>query len=346
VTARVTERRRLLDADVRELAVEAGLRIVDPDEPGHRRIRRGRGFQFVDRRGRTLAGPERRRLAALAVPPAWTDVWLAPWPDAHLLAVGTDDAGRRQYRYHDRWRELADAQKFARLAHLGSRLAHLRARVHDDLAGDDPVRHTLATVVRLIDRSLIRIGDPDDAAQRGTFGATTLRSDHVTVDDARIGLRFPAKGGQEQVVEIVDPVLAAALERGLDDERDAVFQVGDEPGRPISATAVNDYLRELAGARITAKDLRTWGATVTVVDSLAASGGGDDALLAAIDRAAARLGNTRAVCRGSYVAPAVIDAHDDGRLAAAWRRSRRGRWVTRAEGATTRIMDDDRGARC
>lgn len=324
--------------EVRRRACAAGLTVVE-DVEGYRRRRRGRGFSYVDADGRPVGGDTRARLEALAVPPAWSDVRFAADPDAHVLATGVDDAGRTQYRYHPTWREVADEVKFERLGHLGARLGGLRRRVRADLRGDDPTRATLAAVVRLIDRSLIRVGNLASAREHGTHGATTLRADHVHVADGRIALCYPAKGGQEHALELVDPVLATAIEGALDDGADdVVFQVGDD--RPVTAAAVNEYLRAISGGPFTAKELRTWGATVTVTGALATGTDEDPdaAVLAAIDTAAERLGDTRAVARASYVAPAVVAAHHDGSLAAVWRRSRRSALVGRAERTTTRIL--------
>lgn len=324
------------------LAGAAGLAYVSDAEPGWRRRRRGKGWSYHRADGSRIDGADRERLDALAIPPAWTDVWICDRADGHLLATGRDAAGRKQYLYHPAWREAADAAKFRRLGQFGLALPKIRAAIRRDLKRDEPDEAMVAAaVLRLIDRTHVRVGNQCYTDSNGTFGASTLLEDHVAVRDGRIELHFVAKGGQEQDVAVFDPLLADAIERCLDLDGEQLFTfLLDDRATPIDSDRLNGYLRDVSGQALSAKDFRTWGGTVATAGYLATTTEADvdDAQRAAIEHAADQLGNTPAVCRASYVAPAVLDAHRDGSLAELWRRTRRGRDVTRAEQLTLKVL--------
>jgi DNA topoisomerase I len=332
--------------DAMDPAEVAGLVRVTGDEPGIRRVRRGRGFSYIGANGERIAARTRERIEALAIPPAWHDVWISTRPDSHVLATGVDDAGRKQYLYHPEWRVAADAAKFERLAHFPPALATLRRDVQRRLSrGVDDSPETLArvvpaVVVRLLDQSLIRAGSRCYAETNGTHGATTLLASHVERHGDRVHLEFTGKGGREHEVDIRDPVLARHLGHlvELAGEQDApLFSLAD--GTVVGRDLVNAYIADATGKTFSAKDFRTWGATCVVTEQLATAAGQDrTAVRAAIEQAAEVLGNTPTVCRQSYVAPAVVDAFERGELPEVWRAARRSRWLSRAERATGRIL--------
>lgn len=341
------------------LADEADLIRLPPDEPGIRRVRCGRGFSYRDPAGVRVRDAERERIRALVIPPAWEDVWIAPRPDSHLLATGVDEAGRKQYLYHPRWREAADRWKFGRLAAFGQSLVALRRRVVSDLRSHDTSTAHCAALVRLLDAALIRPGGRDDIrddiGEAESFGATTLLASHVEVDGTGIRLAFPGKSGVEHDLSVDDRLLAGYIRRLMADIDDSSHLFVDDEGHPVEPDDLNAYLADVIGP-FTAKDFRTWGATCTVTEHLARPGDGhrddgdapdddgdvpadaDAEVRRAIAAAAEALGNTPAVCRSSYVAPAVIDAFCDGSLAAAWASSRSSRWMTRAERTTCKLL--------
>lgn len=322
------------------LAKAAGLVRLPADAPGISRRRCGRGFTYRSARGTPLGSAERDRVEGLAIPPAWTEVWIAPDPESHVLATGLDDAGRKQYLYHPRWREAADQLKFERLPSFGRELIGLRKRVVRDLRSDDERSAHCAALLRLIDLSLIRAGSRCYANENGTFGATTLLASHVEVKGSTVHLTFPGKGGNELELSVTDRLLAGHLRRLVATLDDDSHLFVDGEGRPVDREDVNEYIAETAGT-FTVKDFRTWGATCAVAGLLAAPAKGDEpdaCVRAAIEQTAEALGNTPAVCRSSYVAPAVVEAHLDGTLAAAWRASRTSRWMSRSERATQRVL--------
>jgi DNA topoisomerase I len=322
------------------LAAAAGLIRVPADAPGIVRRRCGRGFTYRTPRGAAVTGVERARIESLAIPPAWTDVWIAREHDSHVLATGIDDAGRKQYLYHPRWREAADHLKFERLGAFGAALTGLRKRVVQDLRSTDVRTAQCAAVVRMVDLSLIRAGSRCYADDNGTFGATTLLSSHVEVKGSTVHLSFPGKGGSEHDLTVTDRLLATHLRRLVSELDDDSHLFVDDEGRPIERDDVNDYLETVAG-RFTVKDFRTWGATCSVAGLLADPASDvdpDECVKLAIAETAEALGNTPAVCRSSYVAPVVVEAHLDGRLRAAWRASRSSRWLSRPERTTQRIL--------
>lgn len=315
------------DASPDTHADAVGLVYVSDDEPGVQRVRRGRGFSYVRPDGSVVPdGEERERYRALAIPPAWTDVWISPHPHGHLQATGVDDAGRKQYRYHPRWRSVRDATKFHRLAAFAEALPRIRHAVDGDLRAHTLRRgRVLALVVALLDRTLLRVGADRHARTDGGIGLATLECDHVDIHGSRIHFSFPGKNDQEQDVEVRHPRLARQLLQCEEIPGQRLFAYRhDDDWQHVESGEVNDYLREVSGDDVTAKDFRTWGGTVVAAQRLWELGpAGDDAeaehhILAAIDAAAERLGNTRAVCRGSYIDPRVPKAYCLGRFDEAW----------------------------
>jgi DNA topoisomerase I len=317
------------DASPDDHADAVGLRYVSDDEPGVRRQPRGRGFSYVRPDGTVVPdGPERERYKALAIPPAWTDVWICDDPVGHIQATGIDDAGRKQYRYHPRWRSVRDATKFHRMAAFAGALPTIRDTVDGHLRTRRLSRErVLALVVALLDETLIRVGNERHLREGGAIGLTTMACEHVDVHGTRVHFSFPGKSGQEQDVELRHPRLAKQLLRceEIPGQRMFAYQdQGDETWHEVDSEAVNAYLREVAGDDLTAKDFRTWGGTVTAAERLRELGPpGDDReadsnILDAIDTAAERLGNTRAVCRASYLDPRIPKAYRYGRFDEVW----------------------------
>lgn len=331
-------------ADALAAVAEAGLRYVTDAEPGIRRRRCGRGFSYTRAGGSaTVGAATRARIEALVIPPAWTDVWICADEDGHLQATGRDARGRKQYRYHPRWRAVRDESKFEHLAEFGAALPALRAVVEEDLGRSGlPARKVTALVVALLDRTLIRVGNDEYRRDNGTFGLTTLQSDHVELFGADITFCFLGKGGREHDVTVNDRRLARAVRACHELGGRELFTYKGADGSPVRVDSkeCNDYLADVVGPSTTVKYFRTWGATVAVLEQLIA---GTDPVeesdvVAAVDVAADRLGNTRAVCRRSYVHPALTDDLDVDRLRAAWDTSRSTSWMTRAERATLRLL--------
>ncbi|HEY0699005.1 MAG TPA: DNA topoisomerase IB [Micromonospora sp.] len=300
------------------------LRRSDLSEPGYGRRRRGRGVSFLDQQGRPITDPDEvARLRALAIPPAWRDVWICPHPGGHIQATGTDAAGRRQYLYHPRWRQKRDQAKFDHVLEVARRLPVLRERTGADLAARGLCRpRVLATVARLLDMGMFRVGSDQYAAgDDPTFGVATLRPEHARAQRGCVVLEFPAKGGVEQVRQIAEPELCAVLRdlrrRRRDEER--LFGYWDgQTWRDVRADEVNDYLRQASGGEMTAKDFRTWHATVLAATELSARGcqrsvtARRRAVAAVMREVAELLGNTPTVARASYVDPRVVDLYHDG----------------------------------
>ncbi|MTV26360.1 DNA topoisomerase IB [Nitriliruptoraceae bacterium ZYF776] len=332
-----------------EAAEAAGLVHVSDDEPGYRRRRCGRGFTYLDTEGATLPdGPERDRVRALVIPPAWTDVWICRDPDGHLQATGRDERGRKQYRYHDRWREVRDAAKFHRLADFGGHLPTIRRRVDELLRRRCLDRErVLGIVVALLDESLIRIGNDAYLQDNGTYGLTTLTAEQVETVTGRVTFRFVGKGGREHEIDVEDRRLAAAVSRCEELPGQCLFSFTDDDGEvlPLESGHVNTWLRELTGGDFSAKDFRTWGGTVVAATTLAELGPATSAAtakhheLAALDAAAERLGNTRAVARSGYVHPAVLAAPGSPALLEAFRAARPRRFLAREEVAVLRLLE-------
>lgn len=307
------------------------LRRVEPSDPGYTRRRRGRGFSYHDEDGAVITDPATvARIRALAVPPAWRDVWICALPGGHIQAVGTDAAGRRQYRYHDEWRRRRDAAKHDRVLRLGRRLPVVRAQIREQL--DDrglSCDRVLAAALRMLDIGAFRIGGdeyaPGPEADEGSFGLATVRREHVRLRRDSIELRYPAKGGIDQVITLQDPALHAvvrALLRRRGGGEDLLAYRTKQGWHDVCAADVNARLKELAGTEFSAKDLRTWNATLlaaVVLAEGAARGVPSSqrsrarAINAALDAVAEHLGNTRAVARASYVDPRVLEHYVEGR---------------------------------
>lgn len=307
-----------------ESAKAAGLRYVSDSGPGLRRRRVGKGFTYIDPTGKTIHDPEDlRRIKALAIPPAWTGVWICPIPHGHIQAVGRDAKARKQYRYHPRWREGRDETKYERMLGFGQALPSLRARVERDLALPGlPRDKVLATVVRLLETTFIRVGNEEYARANGSFGLTTLRARHVDISGSTMRFQFRSKSGKALSVKIDDRRVARIVKRCQDLPGYELFQYLDETGEreSIDSADVNQYVREITQQDFTAKDFRTWGGTVLAASALRECGICESAtrakknVLLAINRVAERLGNTAAICRKCYIFPAVIDAYLDGSL--------------------------------
>ncbi len=328
------------------------LRRSSPSRPGWTRRRAGRGFVFVDQDGCRLPDDECERIRALVIPPAWEEVWICPFPNGHLQAVGTDAAGRRQYLYHPDWRARQDNEKFVRARQLAKKLPRIRASVDEDLATDGmPVQRACAAAVRLIDLGYFRIGNDAYSSEYGSYGVTTLLREHVRHSNGRLVFQFPGKSGVEHLVEIDDTDVIAAVEtmrrRRGGPESLMAFQNGNGWASLTSAT-VNDYVRDVSGLETTAKDFRTWHATVLAALALAESEEPGEsaasrkrAVAAAMREVAEYLGNTPAVARKSYVDPGVIDAYEEGvTISAAARRTHPGPAERQAalERATLRLL--------
>jgi DNA topoisomerase-1 len=298
------------------------LRRSDPARPGYRRVRRGGGFSYRDGDGRALSDDEVARIRALAIPPAWREVWICPDARGHLQAVGVDAAGRRQYRYHDVWRAQRDAAKFDHVLEVAERLPRLRRRVVRDLGrrGFDRDR-VLAAACRLLELGCFRIGGQEYAVgEDATFGLATLRGEHVHASGGALEFRYPAKGGIQRAVTVADDEVLA-LVRGLRRRSGADGQLlGHRDGagwHEVRAEDINDYLRAALDCEVTAKDFRTWHATVLAAAGLAAAEARsrtarDRAVRRVVREVADFLGNTPAVARASYVDPRVIDLYHDG----------------------------------
>jgi DNA topoisomerase I len=320
-------------------AEEAGLRYVSDQTPGIIRRRAGRGFTYAGPDGATVRDPELiARIRTLAVPPAWTDVWICPNPRGHLQATGRDARGRKQYRYHPQWRDIRDETKYARLTSFARGLPQIRAQVDHDLSLPGlPRDKILATVIRLLEMTLIRVGNKEYARDNDSFGLTTMRDRHVDVSGSTLEFEFRGKGGKRHVVDITDPRLARIVKQCQEIPGHELFQYVDEDGehRTVESADVNEYLRRHSGEDFTAKDFRTWAGTVLMVRALrelgpgASTRGAKRKLLRAVEAVAETLGNTPAICRAYYVHPAVTQSYMDGSLHAFFeggtkRRSRRG----------------------
>ncbi len=307
-----------------ESAQAAGVRYVSDTHPGIRRRRAGRGFCYHGLDGRPIRDPAvLRRIKALAIPPAWTDVWICPRPDGHLQATGRDGRGRKQYRYHPRWRAVRDATKYDRMMAFGDVLPQLRVRLEQDMALPGlPRAKVLATVVRLLETTLIRVGNLAYARANSSFGLTTLRDRHVQIAGATLQFHFRGKSGRDHTVRLHDRRLATIVKRCQELPGYELFQYLDATGerQTVDSADVNAYLRQLTGRDFTAKDVRTWAGTVLAACTLRACGPWtsqtevNKRIVQAIDAVAKRLGNTRAVCRACYVHPTVLEAYRDGSL--------------------------------
>jgi DNA topoisomerase-1 len=333
----------MTSVDSMTMAEEAGLVYVTDETPGLRRIRRGKGFSYVDPKGRTINGTTRKWISSLVIPPAWEQVWISPHRSGHILATGYDKAGRKQHLYHPTWEETRDEVKFDRMGDFGGRMPRLRKHVDSELKRPGLSRpKVIALAVAVMDRTLIRVGNRRYADENEAYGLTTLTCDHVLVDGLHVHLEFAGKGGADHEVVFKDRRLAGLIARCQELAGQTLFSYeGDDGPRAVTSTDLNEYLADVMSGPFTAKDFRTWGASTAVAEELAT--GPDDLdeearLLHAIDATAERLGNTRAVCRASYLHPIIPEAFHSGALREAWDRSRRGLWMGRAESAVNRLL--------
>ena len=307
----------------RRAAVRAGLKYVTDGFAGISRRRAGSGWVYFAPNGARIRDTDKRkRLNSLAIPPAWTEVWICPDPDGHIQATARDARGRKQYRYHTSYREARDRSKFRHMLEFSEILPALRERIERDLRGDTLDRNQiLATVIRLLDRTLIRVGNDEYARENKSYGLTTLRRRHVRVSGNSLSFSFRGKSGVEHNVSITDKRLARIIQRCQELPGQEIFQFVDAAGKrqAITSDDVNERLREITGRDVTAKDFRTWGGTMHAAVALASMGTGatrtetDRNIIGAIDTVCQRLGNTRAVCRKYYVHPALIEAYRMGR---------------------------------
>jgi DNA topoisomerase I len=318
------QRKRAAAVDPYESAEEAGLRYVSDSTPGIRRRRAGTGFTYLDPGGRRITdGATLARIRSLAIPPAYADVWISPRPNGHIQATGRDARGRKQYRYHPRWREVRDETKFGRMLAFSEALPRIRKRVEQDLSRPGlPREKVLAAVVLLLELTGIRVGNDEYARTNQSFGLTTLREDHVEVSGSTMRFEFRGKSGKVHRVSLNDRRLARIVARCQSLPGEELFQYVDDEGvhQTIGSSDVNDYLREIAGDEFTAKDFRTWSGTLLALAALEALGPAPSerearsTIVAAIDQVAERLNNTRAVCRKYYVHPVILEAYLTGTL--------------------------------
>lgn len=330
------------------------LHHTSPDDPGWSRRRAGRGFSYRGLDGSPITGADRDRITRLAIPPAWTEVWICPDPDGHLQAVGTDEAGRRQYLYHPRWRDHRDAEKFRRVQEFGARLPQVRRRVTRDLTSPEPsLAHSCALALRLVDEGSFRIGSDVYAEEHGSFGLTTLERRHVRRHGDALRFRFVGKSGVEHDITVTEPTCVRDLSRlrrrrGGDFDQLLAFKEQGQWAR-LAPESVNGYLQEVAEMAVTIKDFRTWHATVLAAHLLAgptaASGPGSRSVVRTVmEQVGDFLGNTPAVARASYVDPRVVDRYEGGRTIPrelARRESRRDR--SRVERAVLELLNDPSG---
>jgi DNA topoisomerase-1 len=311
-------------AESRESALSAGLRYVGDDRPGIRRRKCGKSFSYLAPDGRRIADQGViRRIKSLAVPPAWTDVWICPFADGHIQATGRDAKCRKQYRYHPKFRETRESTKYEHMVEFAKALPQIRARLHEDMGLRGlPRAKVLATVVHLLETTLIRVGNDDYARQNKSYGLTTLKNQHVAVHGSEVKFRFTGKSGKQWSLTIRDRRIARIIKACQELPGQELLQYIDEDGnlQDVSSSDVNEYLKELTGRDVTAKDFRTWSGTVLAALALQELKTFDSAaqakrnVRAAVERVASRLGNTPTICRKCYVHPEVFNAYMDGAL--------------------------------
>jgi DNA topoisomerase-1 len=310
--------------DAHAAARAAQLRYTRPGEPGYTRKRSGSGFAYFDAAGRRVKNATvLARIRALAIPPAWTNVWISQSPHGHVQATGRDARGRKQYRYHERFRATRDAAKFEHILRFGETLPRLRRALARDLALERLEKSkVVAAIVELMQRTCVRVGNDCYAEANGSYGLTTLKDGHARISGHELRFRFKGKGGKVHEVALSDRRLARIVKRCRDVPGQRLFQYQDETGgyQPVTSTDVNDYLRRVTGEPFSAKDFRTWAGTLLAVHVLGQAEPGASQAAAkrqvksALERVSAQLGNTVAICRKSYVHPAVIDQYSAGRL--------------------------------
>ncbi len=310
--------------DPEESARAAGLRYISDDMPGIRRRKAGKGFSYRDARGSLMRDARTlERIRKLAIPPAWSDVWICPTANGHLQSTGRDARGRKQYRYHADWRSVRDETKFGRMLAFGEALPKIRERVEASLSARGlPRDKVIATVVWLLEATLIRIGNREYARKNGSFGLTTLRDGHVDIQGSRLRFEFRGKSGKDHSVEIQDRRVARIVRQCRDLPGQTLFQYLDEDGerQKITSEDVNAFLKETTGEDFSAKDFRTWGGTVLALAVLLEVGAcesekeANKAVVDTIRQVSENLGNRPAICRKYYVHPVVIETFVEGRL--------------------------------
>ena len=324
MTRNVPERLKIISTSPIHSAKTSGLRYVTDRFQGITRRRKGKDFRFYSPTGRQIRDAvELRRIQSLAVPPAWTNVWISPFPDSHLQATGRDSRGRKQFRYHPRWREVRDQNKYDRLMLFGRVLKKLRTSVAKDLGLPGlPRAKVMATIVKLLETTFIRIGNDEYARENQSFGLTTMMNKHVKIRGSKIRFCFRGKSGIARDMYLSDRKLAQIVRRCQELPGQDLFQYLDDDGEPhaVNSSDVNDYLRRITGIDLTAKDFRTWAGTILAARALAelkSFGSKAEAkrnLVTAIESVAKRLGNTRAVCHKCYIHPAILSSYLDGTL--------------------------------
>jgi DNA topoisomerase I len=306
------------------MAKTAGLRYVSDQQPGYHRRRRGRGFSYYDWNGKPVTDVKvRERITQLVIPPAWQEVWICRYENGHIQAVGRDEVGRKQYIYHPAWAQVRDYVKYSKLLRFGEALPDLRQRVAADLRQRKLSRTKVtALVVALMEQTLIRIGNDEYARNNDSYGLTTLLDDHVHFDHDSVVFEFRGKSGKDHEIALRDRRLANLVKACQDLPGQRLFQYYDEQGKltALTSTDVNAYLREVTGFDFTAKDFRTWGGTILAARVLNECGPGASEsdckkrIVAAVKQVAEALGNTPAVCRGSYIHPAIFAAYEQSKL--------------------------------
>lgn len=323
-----SEKRKIADlqivSDPEEAAEEAGLRYVSDEDPGYSRKLKGEDFEYFDIAGKPIKDEARLLcIKRLAIPPAYKDVWICPRSNGHLQATGRDARGRKQYRYHEKWREARDETKYDKMLIFGAALPKIRKRVEADLALSGlPKNKVLATIVSIMERTFIRVGNEEYARDNNSYGLTTMRNKHVDVKGSKLRFKFRGKSGVQHEMDVDDRRLARIVKKVQDLPGQKVFGYVDEEGeaRDIKSQDVNDYLREITGDEFTAKDFRTWAGTVLAAVALDAIERFENKTQAkknvkeAISAVSKILGNTPAVCRKCYVHPAVLETYLSGEM--------------------------------
>jgi DNA topoisomerase I len=310
--------------DPKDAAQSVGLRYVSDARPGIRRRKTGTGFSYARADGSKLSDADvLKRIKALVIPPAWVDVWISPFADGHLQATGRDAKGRKQYRYHALFREVRESTKYEHVVAFADELPTIRKKVHEHMGRRGlPREKVLATVIHLLETTLIRIGNEDYAKQNNSYGLTTLKNRHVAVDGNEVRFRFTGKSGKQWSLRVRDRRVAKIIKACQDLPGQELLQYVDEAGdcQDVTSSDVNAYLKEITGKDVTAKDFRTWAGTVLAamalneVESFDSAAQAKRNLREAIEKVAARLGNTPTICRKCYVHPEVLNCYMDGNL--------------------------------
>ena len=311
-------------ADPARAAAAVDLKYVSDESPGIRRKKAGTGFTYIDAKGKgVLDEATLRRIKSLVIPPAWTEVWISPDSNGHLQATGFDARHRKQYRYHPRFREVREQTKYTRMLDFARALPRIRRRVNRDLKLPGlPREKVLAAVVRLLETTLIRVGNDEYAKSNRSFGLTTLQDKHARIKGAHVRFEFKGKSGVEHEIDLADPRLARIVKQCQDLPGQELLQYVDEAGqvRDIGSSDVNQYIHEIAGDDFTAKDFRTWAGTVLAtlalqeLEKFDSQAQAKKNILRAVESVAAKLGNTKAVCRKCYIHPAILESYADGTL--------------------------------